>query len=64
MPQSLRLSQGNAQENVEVSRKTVGSVTTQRTLNILHPDNEGGLYFEREDKTSGGISELWDVTFG
>jgi RHS repeat-associated protein len=27
--------------------------TTARTLHILHPDNEGSLYFEREIKTQG-----------
>ena len=34
----------------------MGGVTTRKTLNVLHPDNEGGLYFEREDKTVGSVS--------
>lgn len=40
----------------ETSSRTVGGVTTRKTLNVLHPDNEGGLYFEREDKTVGSVS--------
>ena len=31
-------------------------MTTKKTLNLLHPDNEGGLFFEREDKTAAGVS--------
>lgn len=40
----------------ETSSRTVGGVTTRKTLNVLHPDNEGSLYFEREDKTLGSVS--------
>ena len=64
-PDSFRLSQDNVQVSFlygpehqrirEVSTRTVGGVTTQKTLNVLHPDNEGGLYFEREDKAVGGV---------
>lgn len=65
-PGSFRLSQDNVQVDFlygpehqrirEVSTRTVGGVTTVKTLNVLHPDNEGGLFFEREDKTVGGVS--------
>jgi RHS repeat-associated protein len=41
----------------ETSSKTVtstaGNVTTYKTLAVLHPDNEGSLYFERETITQG-----------
>jgi RHS repeat-associated protein len=33
--------------------KTTGSQTDAKTLYVLHPDNEGSLYFEREVKTAG-----------
>lgn len=64
-PDSFRLSQDNVKVDFlygpehqrirEISTKTVGGVTTEKTLNVLHPDNEGGLYFEREDKNVGGV---------
>lgn len=64
-PDSFRLSQDNVKVDFlygpehqrirEISSKTVGGVTTVKTLNVLHPDNEGGLYFEREDKNVGGV---------
>lgn len=37
----------------EVTRQTKGGVTTQKTLAVLHPDNAGALYFERETTDSG-----------
>ncbi|NJS37561.1 MAG: hypothetical protein HC765_16030 [Brachymonas sp.] len=37
----------------ETFSKTQGGQTTARTLYVLHPDNEGSLYFEREAKTAG-----------
>jgi RHS repeat-associated protein len=37
----------------EVSSKTVGGITTQKTLAVLHPDNAGALYFERETINTG-----------
>lgn len=65
-PNTLRLSQDNVQVSFlygpehqrirETSSRTVGGVTTAKTLNVLHPDNEGALYFEREDKTVGSAS--------
>jgi RHS repeat-associated protein len=67
-PNSLRLSQDNVEVSFlygpehqrirEVSSRTVGGVTTQKTLNVLHPDNEGGLYFEREEKTVGTLNSI------
>lgn len=65
-PGSFSLSQDNVKVDFlygpehqrirEISTRTVGGVTTVKTLNVLHPDNEGGLFFEREDKTIGGVS--------
>ncbi len=65
-PGSFSLSQDNVKVDFlygpvhqrirEISTRTVGGVTTQKTLNVLHPDNEGGLFFEREDKTVGSVS--------
>lgn len=67
-PGSFSLSQDNVKVDFlygpehqrirEISTRTVGSVTTVKTLNVLHPDNEGGLFFEREDKTVGGVSSI------
>lgn len=37
----------------EVSSQTVAGVSSQKTLAILHPDNAGALYFERETINSG-----------
>jgi RHS repeat-associated protein len=37
----------------EVSSQTVSGVTSQKTLAILHPDNAGALYFERETLNTG-----------
>jgi RHS repeat-associated protein len=36
--------------------KTTAGQTSARTLYVLHPDNEGSLYFEREVKTAGAGS--------
>ncbi len=65
-PGSFSLSQDNVKVDFlygpehqrirEISTRTVGGVTTVKTLNVLHPDNEGGLFFEREDKTVGSVS--------
>jgi RHS repeat-associated protein len=37
----------------EVSSQTIAGVATQKTLAILHPDNAGALYFERETINTG-----------
>jgi RHS repeat-associated protein len=37
----------------EVSSQTVSGITSQKTLAILHPDNAGALYFERETINTG-----------
>jgi RHS repeat-associated protein len=37
----------------EVSTKTSAGVSSHKTLAVLHPDNEGALYFERETIHSG-----------
>jgi RHS repeat-associated protein len=37
----------------ETFSKTENGQTSAKTLHILHPDNEGSLYFEREIKTAG-----------
>jgi RHS repeat-associated protein len=37
----------------EVSSQTVAGVASQKTLAILHPDNAGALYFERETINTG-----------
>jgi RHS repeat-associated protein len=37
----------------EVSSQTTGGVASQKTLAILHPDNAGSLYFERETINTG-----------
>ena len=60
-PLSFKLSEGAVQTDFlygpehqrirETFSKTVAGVTTAKTLHILHPDNAGALYFEREAKT-------------
>jgi len=62
---SLRLSQDSVEVSFlyrpehqrirEVSSRTVGS-NNREDLNVLHPDNEGGLYFEREEKAVGTLN--------
>jgi RHS repeat-associated protein len=37
----------------EVTSQTKGGITTQKTLAVLHPNNAGALYFERETTESG-----------
>ncbi|QHE86661.1 RHS repeat domain-containing protein [Hydrogenophaga sp. BPS33] len=62
-PLSFSLSQGDVQVDFlygpehqrirEVQRKTTEGVASQKTVHVLHPDNEGGLYFEREVTQAG-----------
>jgi RHS repeat-associated protein len=37
----------------EVTSQTIAGVSSQKTLAILHPDNAGALYFERETINTG-----------
>ena len=65
-PLSFKLSEGAVQTDFlygpehqrirETFSKTVAGVTTAKTLHILHPDNAGALYFEREAKTVGSAT--------
>jgi RHS repeat-associated protein len=37
----------------KTTTSTTGTFTVQKTLAVLHPDNEGSLYFERESSSTG-----------
>jgi RHS repeat-associated protein len=64
-PQSLQIKSGTNTAQVtflygsdhqrirEVSSQTVAGITSQKTLAVLHPDNAGALYFERETIQTG-----------
>ncbi|QHE86273.1 RHS repeat domain-containing protein [Hydrogenophaga sp. BPS33] len=62
-PLSFSLSQGEVQVDFlygpehqrirEVKRKATEGVASQKTVHVLHPDNEGALYFEREVTQAG-----------
>jgi RHS repeat-associated protein len=51
-------------ENHKRIREVINAVGTTRTIELLHPDNAGGLGFERETSSSGSIENRHYVSVG